>query len=916
MATELSVGIENGIRNIQSQHEGECVYDTIQTLLFFADGLREIFAKKAEITLNQCLKEGSPLTVHDLFNINPVFETYITNYITVDNSSANGKYITSFIARSMRRYILIKLQDGGWTTAHVLQFFQLKSIETSCIRPFVIRPNLPSLKREKSLNTSAGVTAAESAMEIVGEKIQISDSDKLTTMGVTDKQVGNLLRALFSIDSLNGKFRVSNVFESAHFDKLIGIVIGSFSESQSSGHENGFIRYRQSFYYCDNEFGVAIPFSRELTSDLIINDNSIVFHYQESNLYVRINGVEYVRTPVSYDSSSPLQYTSTKLYFIYSFEPIIPSPISDPITAPPVLEPTILSPITYTFSGTQSQFSNYWQKMLNLASKNAKLSSIFSTTRRAPRQSWLTKAQDPSKINKQFSKTYRTLTRSPYGSSVAFKTAKVPAVAPPVMKPAAPSVAQPVLQVEPDVSKIPDIPGWDYKSLDVTGQLYLLFRGLASDPAEHLNFEENVTEHFKIKDLSPNIKLTKFRTIGDGDCLIHSILINIADATYGRLNTADKMKVANTLRREILPRYVPDIATKLVSKEYLNDNDLLRISKILKFNYAVFAKVMENDNVIYNESYHLNDETYSWIYIYNETYGLGMISSSNIVGSASRAGDHFSALGVHQQEEPVIWLNNANHPSKQIIEKLGLLQLPGTAEGCLEWMIKGAPGDYVYWNPYTGESQSEIPAYAPVGCGAFKMVEEVEFPEDVSFSFDGKTYYYKLELDPELTVLRISEKPGWIVEGRPGAYTFKNPFIPDDPPKPLKKDSKPTENPKPSSTGAAVGGGTSATPAPAPTPVINEETRKRKAVYSMMIVVAFPDNIPFSMFGKNYIRKDDRLLDYQVKPGERIYKISPSGGIMGAIKNQYILHNPITKTSQLLERGRVPTVRANESFAI
>ena len=409
----FSLGIENGLNYIQSQHIGECSYDSTQIILFFADGFRQVFGKFAEDILNQAYKQkdetgDTKFNLFKLFNLDKLFEDVVGTYFGVEASNPQAPYLKSFLARAIRRYIMIKLQDGGWLMDHVLQAFKIPSVQTTCLAPF--KPPSGALRRG-SFNASAGVTTAETLMEMTGRKIEMTNGE-FTTRGATPEQFLEVMEVILNgltlpEPTLKSRFTMTQTYNAANFDNLVAIKIGS--SSQVGGHANTIIRYRNQFYYCDNNIGQAVLLHPQLTSDIELKEGSIVFRYateDDASFHFYINGKEYARGVSTTDATSAV-FTSTEFVYFYANEPVALDAIGPPISTPPPLAPVVVTepPIASNkITGTSSTFSKYWAA--RKASAALTTTRAFSKTRRLERPAMIV-AED-TRVAKRFSRTLRS----------------------------------------------------------------------------------------------------------------------------------------------------------------------------------------------------------------------------------------------------------------------------------------------------------------------------------------------------------------------------------------------------------------------------------------------------------------------------------------------------------------------------
>lgn len=380
-------------------------------ILFFADGLRETFGGYAETVFNQAYKQKEKTNVAEFnlfkfFGLDNLFEAVVGIYFGIEATNPQAQYLKSFLTRAIRRYVMIKLQDGGWTMEHVLQAFGIPSIQTSCLAPF--KPSAAVMRR-KSFNATAGVTTAESLMALAGKSIKLEEG-VLTTEGADLAQIQSIAETVLSgitspEPTVKSRVTLTMTYDATKFDHLIGIIIASYSKQ--GGHANTIIRYRNQFYYCDNNIGEAVILHPQLSSDLELKGDSIKFQYateDDASFHFYVNGKEYARGP-SMTGISPDVYSSRQLLYFYANEPVALPPITTPITSPPPLKPVVVTePITSNkFTATSSAYSAFWHRR----AADAKVASarVFSKTRRVERIASATAAT--AKSVTRFSRTLR-----------------------------------------------------------------------------------------------------------------------------------------------------------------------------------------------------------------------------------------------------------------------------------------------------------------------------------------------------------------------------------------------------------------------------------------------------------------------------------------------------------------------------
>lgn len=283
-----TIGIESGLKYIQSQHKGECVYDSFQMILTFADGMRAINAEKA-LQLFRSDPAGLLTNSESYTKSVGMFMFYMdeeeyTEFLD-KNQDKNYKRLVFFYSLALRRYILIKLQECGWDADSLETKYGLGKggIQTMCPGKVVFGRNT-HLQREKSLNEEGSSYAALHIMEATGIEGNYS-SGTLKTKGAQISQVNVITDALFSLPVLSDKFDATITFQGKK--NLVGLAITAHTADGRAGHENSIVRYRGEYYYCDNEIGVAKKI--DLSSIDTIRPDSISYGSDDSGYFFKIN---------------------------------------------------------------------------------------------------------------------------------------------------------------------------------------------------------------------------------------------------------------------------------------------------------------------------------------------------------------------------------------------------------------------------------------------------------------------------------------------------------------------------------------------------------------------------------------------------------------------------------------------------
>jgi len=204
---------------IASQHEGECFWDTLQNIIMFADGYREVNAQFAIEAYNE-----NPDMVLD---ISPKFIERIKNYYGISTnlfdkiSKIRGKQdkdkFIEFLAKTFRRYILIKIKELEGTYR---------------------RRRLPSI------NFRAGINLGKTGEDICPIYIQSEDV---------------FYRLINNTKPIKDKFQTTHSYEQSNLKNLIAGQLNLYPTLEKGyGHGLGIIRFKNEFYLIDNNIGKAI----------------------------------------------------------------------------------------------------------------------------------------------------------------------------------------------------------------------------------------------------------------------------------------------------------------------------------------------------------------------------------------------------------------------------------------------------------------------------------------------------------------------------------------------------------------------------------------------------------------------------------------------------------------------------------
>lgn len=248
---------------IYSQHYSECATDSFLNILFFADGYRQYFAKKADVLYKKLRNEHR----YDLLHYTPYFKSQVVQVYEIANGTnlKNDQFekLIDIFAKIVRRYIFVMLlNQTGYNTAEKLA----KIIETEC--PVTVKPKEAFGRRRKSINVMAGIDIHDAILEFLGQtKREKNNTNELIGKGLATTDILKVLN-LFMQNIFAPSFKKLHYqwhpFEQTgaiepHLQYLKAVYLApSASDKTKAGHAVSIFQHTGKWYLAENNLGYTL----------------------------------------------------------------------------------------------------------------------------------------------------------------------------------------------------------------------------------------------------------------------------------------------------------------------------------------------------------------------------------------------------------------------------------------------------------------------------------------------------------------------------------------------------------------------------------------------------------------------------------------------------------------------------------
>ncbi len=251
----------NKINFIMSQHMGECLIDSIENIIYFADHLRDKFANIAIYFFEKYNKKILEFDEDMIIELKEKLE------ISVDKISDNQlNFVIDFFEKTLRRYIFIKLQEN-LTNSQIYELFDVGSIKSDLIQRLTDL-NKTQTKRRRSLDNNLGILIAQEANYNLGLKLDKKNKLKKVYEAGFDNEEQNLIfntlnksikffeNITIKYFSYNYRGFIYDYFEELNVDNILAALY--VVDCPENAHAFAIIRFDGEYYLADNNIGKAI----------------------------------------------------------------------------------------------------------------------------------------------------------------------------------------------------------------------------------------------------------------------------------------------------------------------------------------------------------------------------------------------------------------------------------------------------------------------------------------------------------------------------------------------------------------------------------------------------------------------------------------------------------------------------------